>query len=137
MSSFSISIDFSASLIIGVRSHEAKKIMKEKMKIGDKVRLSESGIGWGCLKESIKKQTDVRYYSIIAIPKNQVCAHHPIRRETEEEGVYALAEVVKEGYPDRTSPLPLRPMMQLIEQIQHGIRQSPHSLLHATTKTTQ
>jgi len=39
MSPFSISIDFSASLIIGVRSHEAKKIMKEKMKLGDKVRL--------------------------------------------------------------------------------------------------
>jgi predicted RNA-binding protein with PUA-like domain len=31
-------------LIVGVRSHEAKKIMKEKMKLGDKVRLSESGI---------------------------------------------------------------------------------------------
>jgi hypothetical protein len=29
-------------LMIGVRSHEAKKIMKEKMKLGDKVRLSES-----------------------------------------------------------------------------------------------
>jgi hypothetical protein len=29
-------------LIIGVRSHEAKKIMKEKMKLGDKVRLAES-----------------------------------------------------------------------------------------------
>jgi hypothetical protein len=25
--------------MIGVRSHEAKKIMKEKMKLGDKVRL--------------------------------------------------------------------------------------------------
>jgi predicted RNA-binding protein with PUA-like domain len=31
-------------LIKGVRSHEAKKIMKEKMKLGDKVRLFESGI---------------------------------------------------------------------------------------------
>jgi len=28
-------------LIEGVRSHEAKKIMKEKMKLGDKVRLAE------------------------------------------------------------------------------------------------
>jgi len=27
-------------LIIGVRSHEAKKIMKEKMKLGDKVSLA-------------------------------------------------------------------------------------------------
>jgi predicted RNA-binding protein with PUA-like domain len=37
-------IDLSTLLTKGVRSHEAKKIMKEKMKLGDKVRLSESGI---------------------------------------------------------------------------------------------
>jgi predicted RNA-binding protein with PUA-like domain len=36
-------IDPSTLLIKGVRSHEAKKIMKEKMKLGDKVRLFESG----------------------------------------------------------------------------------------------
>jgi predicted RNA-binding protein with PUA-like domain len=32
-------IDLSTLLTKGVRSHEAKKIMKEKMKLGDKVRL--------------------------------------------------------------------------------------------------
>jgi predicted RNA-binding protein with PUA-like domain len=32
-------IDPWSMLMIGVRSHEAKKIMKEKMKLGDKVRL--------------------------------------------------------------------------------------------------
>ena len=54
---------------------------------------------------------DVRYCFIIVIPKNLVCLHLNIELKTDEEGVYALAEVVKEGYPDCTSPLPLRPVM--------------------------
>ena len=37
-------------LITGVRSHEAKKIMKEKMKLGDKVRLAEYGTRMVLLK---------------------------------------------------------------------------------------
>ncbi|WRT70838.1 uncharacterized protein IL334_007837 [Kwoniella shivajii] len=49
----------------GVRNHEAKKIMKERMKIGDKVLF---------------------YHSNCKVP-----------------GVFAIAEVVKEGYPDYTA----------------------------------
>jgi predicted RNA-binding protein with PUA-like domain len=43
MSPFSVGDRPFDLLIKGVRSHEAKKIMKEKMKLGDKVRLFESG----------------------------------------------------------------------------------------------
>lgn len=46
----------------GVRNHEAKKIMKERMKLGDRVLF---------------------YHSNCKVP-----------------GVFALAEVCKEGYPD-------------------------------------
>ncbi|GMK56689.1 hypothetical protein CspeluHIS016_0305290 [Cutaneotrichosporon spelunceum] len=49
----------------GVRNHEAKNIMRDKMKIGDKVLF---------------------YHSNCKVP-----------------GVYALAEVVREGYPDYTA----------------------------------
>ncbi|WWC72709.1 uncharacterized protein I206_106673 [Kwoniella pini CBS 10737] len=49
----------------GVRNHEAKKIMKERMKLGDKVLF---------------------YHSNCKTP-----------------GVYAIAEIVKEGYPDYTA----------------------------------
>lgn len=49
------------------------------------------------------EDANVRYYSITVIPKNLVCHHLNIGWETEDEGVYALAEVVKEGYPDCTS----------------------------------
>ncbi|WWC65291.1 uncharacterized protein I303_107908 [Kwoniella dejecticola CBS 10117] len=49
----------------GVRNHEAKKIMKERMKVGDKVLF---------------------YHSNCKTP-----------------GVYAIAEIAKEGYPDYTA----------------------------------
>ncbi|ORY28039.1 EVE domain-domain-containing protein [Naematelia encephala] len=49
----------------GVRNHEAKNIMKSKMKVGDKVLF---------------------YHSNTKVP-----------------GIFALAEVAREGYPDRTS----------------------------------
>ncbi|WWD20834.1 hypothetical protein CI109_105311 [Kwoniella shandongensis] len=49
----------------GVRNHEAKKIMKEKMKLGDKVLF---------------------YHSNTKVP-----------------GVFAIAEVAREGYPDYTA----------------------------------
>ncbi|TXT05985.1 hypothetical protein VHUM_03746 [Vanrija humicola] len=55
----------------GVRSHEAKNIMKEKMKLGDKVLF---------------------YHSNCKVP-----------------GVYALAEISKEGYPDSDSPTSSHP----------------------------
>jgi hypothetical protein len=58
-----------------------------------------------------KMDTDGRYCFIIVIPKNLVCHHLSMGWGTKEEGVYALAEVVKEGYPDCTSPLPLRRVM--------------------------
>ncbi|WVF67769.1 hypothetical protein IAT40_002529 [Kwoniella sp. CBS 6097] len=55
----------------GVRNHEAKKIMKEKMKLGDKVLF---------------------YHSNCKTP-----------------GVFALAEIAKEGYPDYTAWDPEHP----------------------------
>lgn len=54
-------------LIQGVRSHEAKKIMKEKMKSGDKVRPAEFA-----LTERLEVDANDRFCSIIAIPKNLV-----------------------------------------------------------------
>jgi len=55
---------------VGVRNHEAKKIMKERMKLGDRVLF---------------------YHSNCKVP-----------------GVYALAKVSREGYPDcQSSHLPI------------------------------
>jgi predicted RNA-binding protein with PUA-like domain len=51
----------------GVRNHEAKNIMKNKMKLGDEVLF---------------------YHSNCKVP-----------------GVYGVAKIVKEGYPDRESRL--------------------------------
>lgn len=53
--------------MIGVRSHEAKKIMKEKMKLGDKVRFPyPDSTHW------LPAGADDRFCSTIVIVKNQV-----------------------------------------------------------------
>lgn len=55
--------------MIGVRSHEAKKIMKEKMKLGDKVRFPCPCPG---STHCIPAGADDRFCSTIVIVKNQV-----------------------------------------------------------------
>jgi hypothetical protein len=83
--------DCRAQLTLGVRNHEAKKIMKEKMKLGDQVQLALS----------LKEMNDDRCYSITVIVKSQVRPHLSKRLALLLIiGVFALATVAKEGYPD-------------------------------------
>jgi predicted RNA-binding protein with PUA-like domain len=59
-------------LKVGVRNHEAKNIMKDRMKLGDKVCTLH------CRRDEV-----LFYHSNCKVP-----------------GVFALAGIAKEGYPD-------------------------------------
>lgn len=75
--------------MLGVRNHEAKKIMKEKMKIGDEVLWVPRFINQLLISLSLSPKV-LFYHSNCKVP-----------------GVYGLAVVHKEGYPDCESCLSL------------------------------
>jgi predicted RNA-binding protein with PUA-like domain len=65
----------------GVRNHQAKNIMKEKMKLGDGVLFYHSN----CKEPGVSSSGYIPSFRSLRI------------------GVAAIAEVCKEGYPDRMS----------------------------------
>lgn len=94
----------------GVRNHEAKKIMQEKMKVGDRVSQKRRIVG--CTRDD-KRLTCAR----------QVLFYHS---NCKTPGVYGLATVSREGYPDcERWPTKLRKRVLIQQSIQsrRGIRE--------------